>query len=754
MAPAVIDLVSSSPPPSPVACRSSTRPLAAQQPGTAHLDHGNLPPEASQSFDLDAFTSEFNSTGDLDDPFISSPAKHAPILKDAAMSDLSVTAAHDQSNQAATSCRPGKPAVTSLSAEFEIYSDDFQSTIDIGRRTLMESSGNKRRRLSPSSPVADPIPATKAPTISLSSSPVRERCMMPKPATLMDLNSPDPFASSPACIVPITTRPAREQIPRDNSPNPFDSAPISRPIIETQPLPHSSNPFDSTPPTQDTGPQHSKPKSPRPDVFDSSPRQRAPQIGQPQRKVWDPISSSAPEVDTETRRRNTVTASRPGHSNVIDIESSSDGGFDGDGTSDDDLPELNKLTARSAKPRARTGLSRSRSEVIPSNNRSRPVQFKKSTEERERERETKNAAKEADKEKKRIQREKDKAEKAREKAQAAALAEVNKLRTDKKISTPEMLVDLSNSLSAELKTQVETFLEPLDVQYTSWDSLVEGTVKWRRKVSSEFNESLARWEPVPRRIEAEKHVAVVLRADKFVGIALSEDLDDHATKVKSEFPKHHIIYLIEGMAGWFRKNRSKRNRQFTSGVRAQEPTASSSSAPLSTTGNRRRRNPAVEMTEYISEDIVEDALLHLQVMHDVLIHHTNLCLETAQWIVALTQHISTIPYRRQRDEATMGAGFCMESGQVRTGEDAPDTYIKMLQEIARVTAPIAWGVKAEFGSVSELVSGLVNGGPDRLANAKKSANKDGAVSDRTIGQAVSKRLHKVFTSRDENSVDI
>jgi crossover junction endonuclease EME1 len=440
---------------------------------------------------------------------------------------------------------------------------------------------------------------------------------------------------------------------------------------------------------------------------------------------------------------------------VIDIESSSDAGLGDDGTSDDDLPDLNKLTARCVKPRERTTLSRSRSDVIPSKNRSKPTQQKKSTGERARERGTKAAAKEAEKEKKRIQREKDKEDKAREKAQAAALAEVNKVRTDKKISTPEMLVDMADSLDGELKTQVETLLEPLDVQSTHWASPVEGVIKWRRKVTSEFNEDLGRWEPVPRRIEEEKHVAVVLRADKFVEVALGEEIDDHVAKVSTAFPNHHIIYLIEGMTGWFRKNRSKRNRQFTSGVRAQESASTSSSAaPTSTAANRRRRNAASAASEYVSEDLIEDALLHLHVMHDVLIHHTNLGLETAQWIVALTQHISTIPYRKQRDEATTGAGFCMDSGQVKTGEDAADTYVKMLQEIARITAPIAWGVKAEFGSVSQLVNGLVEGGPDRLANVKKSANKNGAVSDRTIGQAVSKRLHKVFTGRDENSADV
>lgn len=96
----------------------------------------------------------------------------------------------------------------------------------------------------------------------------------------------------------------------------------------------------------------------------------------------------------------------------------------------------------------------------------------------------------------------------------------------------------------------------------------------------------------------------------------------------------------------------------------------------------------------------------------------------------------------------------MESGQVKTGEDAKDTYVRMLQEIVRVTAPIAYGIAAEFGTVSRLVRGLEERGPTLLEGVKKSANKDGAFSDRMVGQAVSRRMYKVFTGVDETSTDV
>ena len=145
--------------------------------------------------------------------------------------------------------------------------------------------------------------------------------------------------------------------------------------------------------------------------------------------------------------------------------------------------------------------------------------------------------------------------------------------------------------------------------------------------------------------------------------------------------------------------------------------------------------------------------MELQVMHDgILIHHTTVPLETAQWLAIFTQHISTIPYKKQKDQADVG--FCMESGQVKTGEDAKDTYVRALQEIARVTAPIAYGVAGKYATITELVNGLEKGGPLTLEGVQKTVNRDGVLSDKTVGQAVSRRLHKVFTGRDASSTDV
>ena len=59
----------------------------------------------------------------------------------------------------------------------------------------------------------------------------------------------------------------------------------------------------------------------------------------------------------------------------------------------------------------------------------------------------------------------------------------------------------------------------------------------------------------------------------------------------------------------------------------------------------------------------------------------------------------------------LAPSFCMESGQVKSGEDKDDTFIKMLQEIVRVTPPIAYGIAAEYPSVLGLVKAFRKHGP-------------------------------------------
>ena len=78
----------------------------------------------------------------------------------------------------------------------------------------------------------------------------------------------------------------------------------------------------------------------------------------------------------------------------------------------------------------------------------------------------------------------------------------------------------------------------------------------------------------------------------------------------------------------------------------------------------------------------------------------------------------------------------------------------MLQEIIRITAPVAYGIAAEYPTLQKLVRGLEENGPLALEDCRKCANKDGAFTDRRVGQAISRRVYKVFLGRDAGSWDV
>ncbi|KAL2887020.1 ERCC4 domain-containing protein [Ceratocystis lukuohia] len=365
-------------------------------------------------------------------------------------------------------------------------------------------------------------------------------------------------------------------------------------------------------------------------------------------------------------------------------------------------------------------------------------------------------AKEAEKARLVAERAEAKEQKKRDKARAAALAEANKLRTDKKISTPEMVVLLPVDLPETTALQAKELLNNLKVQTSQWTSPVPRVVRWRRNVTSRYNKSLESWEPIEPQTEDEKYAMVIMDAQTFVDRILggqSNNMEAHVKEMRRCFPGYTLMYMLVGLRIWQHKNKTSRNRQFRQGAVG---TKGSYTGIAETTRSRGSKRQAASPMTYIDEDRIEDALLELQVMYGhVLIHHVYSDLESAQWIATFTQHISTVPYRKVRDATNAAAAmFCMQTGQVRTGEDAQDTYVRMLQEIVRVTAPSAYGVAAKFSSVQSLLHRLESGGPLALQAVAKVKNKEGDETDDTVGQAISRRIHKVFTGCDEESVDI
>lgn len=250
--------------------------------------------------------------------------------------------------------------------------------------------------------------------------------------------------------------------------------------------------------------------------------------------------------------------------------------------------------------------------------------------------------KEEDHEKKRQLKE----EKAREKRIAADLAEVNKSKLDKKDSIPEIIVDLPATIDGQsVDTQIREFLKNLGADATLYQSPIPNVIRWRRKMKARWNAELDHWEPIERlEIHEEKHVMFLVSAKDFITLAMAQqedqDLETHVAMLKSAYTDCVPIYMVEGLHLWLRKNKTAENRAYQAKVLSQAHADDLRNVSQPVASKRKKFAP-----EVIDEDMIEDALLRLQVMHGCLVHHTHTSVETAEWVANFTQHISTIPYR-------------------------------------------------------------------------------------------------------------
>lgn len=273
---------------------------------------------------------------------------------------------------------------------------------------------------------------------------------------------------------------------------------------------------------------------------------------------------------------------------------------------------------------------------------------------REAEKEEIRLLKQQEREAKAAEREEAKAQKKREKEAKEAgkkreqeLLSVNKLKTSKKDSAPEMIVDISTDLAdSPLGNQLRRFLLSLGCEVNhEWrpaiasDSLCR-VVKWRRKVKAEYSEEKGMFLPLPtEEVRNERHVLVYLTAKEFLEISIAtahrDGLAEHVSRIKSLHPEKsedvRLIYLIEGLETLSRKNKNNRNRQYQNRVRAQLGT-----------GQGSRETVDIDI---VDDDEIEDARLRLQVMHECSIHETQNGIESMEWISKFTGDISTIPYK-------------------------------------------------------------------------------------------------------------
>jgi crossover junction endonuclease EME1 len=165
---------------------------------------------------------------------------------------------------------------------------------------------------------------------------------------------------------------------------------------------------------------------------------------------------------------------------------------------------------------------------------------------------------------------------------------------------------------------------------------ISGSVGWRRKVTTEWNNELGGYVPIPERIQEEFYVLIYLNIDEFTKIVGEKALHDYWDNIRDAFPKKKLVFLVEGLNDYLRKRKSQHNRALNRAIR------SAFDEKANDGGSKRK---AVTTNIGPDESALEEAFIWLQVVARCLIVHTDNLEETAAMIGTLTTDIATIPYK-------------------------------------------------------------------------------------------------------------
>ncbi|KAK9360540.1 hypothetical protein V1504DRAFT_145138 [Lipomyces starkeyi] len=345
----------------------------------------------------------------------------------------------------------------------------------------------------------------------------------------------------------------------------------------------------------------------------------------------------------------------------------------------------------------------------------------------------------------REQKRKEKEQISLEKQRQNELAAVNKLKLSKKDTCAEMIVDIDADFANTAGgKKLQSILTPLGIEVsTSWTSPTRNMIKWRRKVKAEYNDALGHFVPIPEEVRKESFILTVLTGVEFVDMVIENRLIENATSIRRIYPDLKSIYMIEGLNSFFKKMTAQTQREFNNMVQ--------DALGNSTSKTKKQRNEEGDLflkvqrayNHRLHPDLVEDALIMLQVEYDCLVFHSTTTLDSAEWIAILTQDIGTIPYKKAR--LNIHESICMESGQVKAGTTNKDTFSHTLHQVKYVTPSLSKGISDKYGTINEMMKALdIRGSNAFLAIG-------GEASNRKIGQTLAKNLSFVFSSTDPNA---
>ncbi|KAJ6582721.1 hypothetical protein DFH09DRAFT_1309656 [Mycena vulgaris] len=304
------------------------------------------------------------------------------------------------------------------------------------------------------------------------------------------------------------------------------------------------------------------------------------------------------------------------------------------------------------------------------------------------------------------------AQTAREKELRNEYKAVNKLVGDKKATLKDMELIFPPALAHEpVYAAFVAHVAQYDMSVSVADrNLVRryNVFSWRRTTNKEYDTVAREWLPVAPHVRTEEMYLIYMTADELARCIQQEDgVKNVVREVRAACPGQ-IFLMVEGLTKYLRR---------TSGIRYTMPEI-------------ERAVAALQMTEHT----------HLLYVDSVA--------DTVTRLYDLSADLGIKPYKLiERSHLP----FCSNTNQP-PGAGLKDTWMKMLQQVHRVTESGAEGIAAVYPSATALFEAYedapVRGRDDLLMNCQVKHRADGVARPRPLGRALSQVVGTVVYGSD------
>ncbi|CEP15052.1 hypothetical protein [Parasitella parasitica] len=347
------------------------------------------------------------------------------------------------------------------------------------------------------------------------------------------------------------------------------------------------------------------------------------------------------------------------------------------------------------------------------------------------------------------EKKKQKEEKQLEKERKTLFEKENRIRADRNEILKEIIVDIHPDF---LKTKPGQLLELVltkkqaeiqDLTMRNPNPLY--TLSWRRKTNSEWDQDSQTFIPIfNTKIVQEPVVLVYVDIPQFIQRIQNKTVDRYIDVIERDCDGRQIMLLIEGLEVYYKKKMLLKRRQFETQVRNSFDAEAGSSTSATSS---KRKNALASLEDGLESSDVEECLNYLQIMRGVMLVPTKDDEDTASWIESLTTDLALGRYKTKNINNAYKVG--------RSGTDAKDTYLKMLQEIQLCTSAIANSVANSYPSLQALHRSYQrrNVADAELMLADLEVERSAPSSrDRKINRVMSKKIYTIFNSDDPEQI--